>query len=171
MKTTRLILIALLVSIPSIAWVSAETQPSDAALPATELDVMATAEAAGSFDTLLAAAEATGLDETLRAEGTFTLFAPTDEAFAALAPEVLARLLDDPNSLEEILLGHLVPGIVQSGDLDGEQLLTTALGSSLQVSHGTDGSLAVGEARVVAADIPASNGVIHVIDTVLSPGS
>ena len=132
-------------------------------------DIVDTVAEAGSFSTLLAAAEAAGLVETLRGEGPFTVFAPTDEAFAALPEGTVETLLMDENrdQLTEILTYHVVPGAVMSGDLsDGMEAETVA---GMPVTISTEGGVTVNEASVVQADIEASNGVIHVIDSVLLP--
>lgn len=133
-------------------------------------DIVDTAVAAGSFETLVAAVQAAGLEETLRGEGPFTVFAPTDEAFAALPEGTVESLLEEENrdQLVSILTYHVIPGAVMSSDIAGETLsVDTVEGSALAIDA-TDG-VRVGEAMVVTADIEASNGVIHVIDTVLIP--
>lgn len=133
-------------------------------------DIVDTAVAAGSFETLVAAVQAAGLEETLRGEGPFTVFAPTDEAFAALPEGTVESLLEEENrdQLVSILTYHVIPGAVMSSDIAGQTLsVDTVEGSALAIDA-TDG-VRVGEAMVVTADIEASNGVIHVIDTVLIP--
>ena len=133
-------------------------------------DIVDTAVAAGSFETLVAAVQAAGLEETLRGEGPFTVFAPTDEAFAALPEGTVESLLEEENrdQLVSILTYHVIPGAVMSSDIAGQTLsVDTVQGSALAIDA-TDG-VRVGEAMVVTADIEASNGVIHVIDTVLIP--
>jgi uncharacterized surface protein with fasciclin (FAS1) repeats len=133
-------------------------------------DIVDTAIAAGSFETLVAAVEAAGLVETLRGEGPFTVFAPTDEAFAALPEGTVESLLEEENrdQLVSILTYHVIPGAVMSSDIAGQSLsVETVEGSELAIDA-TDG-VRVGEAMVVTADVEASNGVIHVIDTVLIP--
>lgn len=136
------------------------------------LDIVDTAIAAGSFNTLVAAVQAAGLVETLKGDGPFTVFAPTDEAFAALPAGTLETLLADPQgALTDILLYHVVPGQVMAADvagLDG-QTVGTVGGQPLAITvHG--GMVMVNNATVTTADIETSNGVIHVIDTVLVPG-
>ncbi len=133
----------------------------------TQPDIVDTAAAAGNFETLLAAAKAAGLAEALKGEGPFTVFAPTDEAFAALGEEKIAALLDNPAKLGAILKYHVVPGKVMAADVVKVDSATTLLGQSLPVS--TEGGVQVGTASVTATDITASNGVIHVIDSVLVP--
>jgi uncharacterized surface protein with fasciclin (FAS1) repeats len=133
-------------------------------------DIVDTAIAAGSFETLVAAVQAAGLEETLRGEGPFTVFAPTDEAFAALPEGTVESLLEEENrdQLVSILTYHVLPGAVMSSDIAGQALsVETVQGAELAIDA-TDG-VRVGEAMVVTADIEASNGVIHVIDTVLIP--
>ena len=133
-------------------------------------DIVDTASDAGSFSTLLAAADAAGLVETLKGEGPFTIFAPTDEAFAALPEGTVEELLlpENKDQLVSILTYHVVPGKVMSGDLAGKEVMVqTVEGAEIDV-NATDG-VTVNEATVVQADIEASNGVIHVIDAVVMP--
>lgn len=132
-------------------------------------DIVDTAAGAGNFTTLVAAVEAAGLVETLKGEGPFTVFAPTDEAFAALPDGTVESLLEEENreQLTTILTYHVVPGKVMSGDLsDGMEAETVA---GMPVTITTEGGVMVNEATVTQADIEASNGVVHVIDTVLLP--
>ncbi|MCK0167416.1 fasciclin domain-containing protein [Jannaschia sp. S6380] len=132
-------------------------------------DIVDTAAEAGNFSTLLAAAEAAGLVETLKGEGPLTVFAPTDEAFAALPDGTVDTLLMEENQqqLTDVLMNHVVSGKVMSTDLSDGMEAETAGGGTLTI--GTEGGVTVGDANVVTADIEASNGVIHVIDTVLVP--
>lgn len=131
------------------------------------MDIVDTAADNGSFTTLLAAAEAAGLVETLKGEGPYTVFAPTDEAFAALPEGTVEGLLDDTEALTAILTYHVVPGAVMSGDLSDGMTATTVNGADVTVTIGD--SVMVNDATVVTPDVEASNGVIHVIDTVLMP--
>ncbi|WP_224816255.1 fasciclin domain-containing protein [Hasllibacter sp. MH4015] len=121
---------------------------------------------AGSFTTLLAAAEAAGLVETLSGEGPLTVFAPTDEAFAALPEGTVEGLLEDTEALTAILTYHVVSGAVMSGDLTDGMTAATVNGAEITVSLDP---VMINDANVVTADIEASNGVIHVIDSVLMP--
>lgn len=132
-------------------------------------DIVDTATEAGDFSTLLAAAEAAGLVETLKGDGPFTVFAPTDEAFAALPEGTVDTLLmpENKDQLTSILTYHVVPGKVMSGDLSDGKTAETVQGS--EVTIGTEGGVTVNDANVVTADIEASNGVIHVIDGVIMP--
>ncbi|MBT8475863.1 MAG: fasciclin domain-containing protein [Alphaproteobacteria bacterium] len=134
-------------------------------------DIVDTAVNAGSFGTLVAAVQAAGLVETLKGEGPFTVFAPTDEAFAALPEGTVENLLKPENKdqLVSILTYHVVPGKVMSGDLTNNMEATTVQGSDVTIM--TEGGVTVEGANVVTADVEASNGVIHVIDTVILPGS
>ena len=134
-------------------------------------DIVDTAASAGSFKTLVAAIEAAGLAETLKGPGPFTVFAPTDEAFAKLPAGTVETLLkpETKEKLVQILTYHVVPGKVMSGDVAGKSTeAKTVEGTMLQVDA-KDGAVMVDEARVVQADIAADNGVIHVIDTVVMP--
>jgi uncharacterized surface protein with fasciclin (FAS1) repeats len=143
------------------------------ALPASaqDADIVDTAAAAGTFTTLLAAAEAAGLVETLKGEGPFTVFAPTDEAFAALPAGTVESLLQPENKdqLVAILTYHVVPGEVMSADLTNGMTATTVQGTDITIM--TEGGVMVNDANVVTADVDASNGVIHVIDKVIMPAN
>ena len=130
-------------------------------------DIVDTAVDAGTFTTLVAAVEAAGLVETLKGEGPFTVFAPTDEAFAALPEGTVESLLADPEALAAILTYHVVPGKVMSTDLTNGMMATTVNGADVTIM--TEGGVMVNDANVVTADIEASNGVIHVIDAVILP--
>lgn len=132
-------------------------------------DIVDTAVAAGDFTTLVAAVQAAGLVDTLKGDGPFTVFAPTDAAFAALPAGTVETLLKPENKdqLVAILTYHVVPGKVMSTDLSNNMMATTAQGSSVKIM--TEGGVTVEGANVVSADIEASNGVIHVIDAVILP--
>lgn len=134
-------------------------------------DIVDTAVAAGQFKTLAAALGAAGLVETLKGPGPFTVFAPTDAAFAALPAGTVENLLKPENKgqLTAILTYHVVPGRTMAADLAGKTLdVKTVNGAALTV-NGTMGGVTVNGAKVGPADVAASNGVIHVIDTVLLP--
>ena len=131
-------------------------------------DIVDTAVEAGSFTTLVAAVTAAGLVDTLKGEGPFTVFAPTDEAFAKLPEGTVEGLLNDIPTLTSILTYHVIPGKVMSTDLSDNMMAATVNGA--EVTIGTMGGVTVDGANVVSADIEASNGVIHVIDTVILPG-
>lgn len=133
------------------------------------MDIVDTAIEAGSFTTLVAAVEAAGLVETLKGEGPFTVFAPTDEAFAALPEGTVEGLLADPEALAAILTYHVVPGKVMSTDLSNDMMATTVNGADVTIM--TEDGVTVNGANVVTADVEASNGVIHVIDAVILPPS
>ena len=150
--------------------VAAAAQESQGYAPASavEGDIIETAGAAGSFTTLARAIDAAGLTESLKGEGPFTVFAPTDEAFASLPEGTLDALLQDKEKLAAILTYHVVPGNVSSEDVARLPAATTVNGKDLTITA-ADGKVMVGNATVTQADIPASNGVIHVIDTVLLP--
>ncbi len=134
-------------------------------------DIVDTASAAGEFTTLLAAAEAAGLVETLKGEGPYTVFAPTDAAFSALPEGTVDDLLKPENKemLTSVLTYHVVAGKVMSTDLSDGMEAATVEGGTITVDLG-DGVM-INDATVTTADIEASNGVIHVIDKVLMPGS
>jgi len=130
-------------------------------------DIVDTAIAAGSFKTLAAALQAAGLDETLKGVGPFTVFAPTDEAFARIPKADLDALLKDKRKLTKVLTYHVVPGRVKAKDVAKLTEARTVEGQSLKID--TSSGIKVGGASVVKADVEASNGVIHVIDSVLLP--
>ena len=131
-------------------------------------DVVGTLAGNPQFSTLVAAVGAAGLVETLQGPGPFTVFAPTDAAFAKLPPGTVEALLADPEALAAILTYHVVPGAVTSDQLAGQRLdVATVNGATVHV-NGTNG-VRVNDATVTQADIMASNGVIHRIDTVLLP--
>lgn len=134
---------------------------------ATEMDIVDTAVAAGSFNTLVSALEAAGLVDTLKGEGPFTVFAPTDEAFAKIPEDQIQALLANKTQLTEVLTYHVVAGSVMSSDLENGMMVETLQGGSLSINT-TEGVM-VNDAKVVQADIVCSNGVIHAIDTVLMP--
>jgi uncharacterized surface protein with fasciclin (FAS1) repeats len=133
-------------------------------------DIVDTAAAAGSFNTLVAAVKAAGLVDTLKAPGPFTVFAPTDDAFAKLPEGTVESLLKPENrdKLVAILTYHVVPGKVMSGDIAGKTLEVKSVQGGLIDVDARSGVM-VDNARVVTPDVAASNGVIHVIDTVIMP--
>ena len=132
-------------------------------------DIVDTAVNAGTFETLVAAVSAADLVGTLKSEGPFTVFAPTDEAFAALPEGTVETLLKPENKdqLIAVLTYHVVPGKVMSTDLSDDMETKTVQGSEIMID--LDDGVKVNEATVVAADIETSNGVIHVIDAVILP--
>ena len=134
-------------------------------------DIVDTAVGAGSFKTLVAAVQAAGLVDTLKGQGPFTVFAPTDEAFAALPAGTVDALLKDPKGdLTKILLYHVVEGKVMAADvakMDG-QMVKTVGGGELTIKVDS-GKVTINSSNVITADIETSNGVIHVIDAVLLP--
>jgi len=148
--------------------VSAVAFAGDYSYDAKEKNIVETAREAGSFSTLLTAVEAAGLADTLAGEGPFTVFAPTDAAFAAIPADQLQALLQDKAALSEILTYHVVSGAVTSEQVVGLSEATTVQGTTIDIE--VDGErVRVDGANVVQVDIPASNGVIHVIDAVITP--
>ena len=133
-------------------------------------DIVDTAIGAGSFGTLVAAVQAAGLVEVLKGEGPFTVFAPTDEAFAALPAGTVETLLKPENKdqLVNILTYHVLPGKVMSADIAGKSLEVQMVNGSTAKIDSSNG-VQIDAANVVSADIEASNGVIHVIDAVILP--
>ncbi|MEL7107550.1 MAG: fasciclin domain-containing protein [Pseudomonadota bacterium] len=132
-------------------------------------DIVDTAVEAGSFETLVAAVQAAGLVDTLKGDGPFTVFAPTDEAFAALPEGTVENLLlpENKDQLVAILTYHVVPGKVMSTDLSDDMMAATVQGGEVMID--LDNGVMVDNANVVTADIETSNGVIHVIDQVILP--
>lgn len=131
-------------------------------------DIVDTAVSAGTFNTLVAAVKAAGLVDTLKSDGPFTVFAPNDEAFAKLPAGTLESLLADPTKLAAILTYHVVAGQTVAADVTAGSI-TTVQGQSLTVD--TSDGVSINNAKVIAADVMTTNGVIHVIDTVLIPQS
>jgi uncharacterized surface protein with fasciclin (FAS1) repeats len=137
-----------------------------AAVSAQAADIVDTAVSAGQFKTLAAALQKAGLVDTLKGKGPFTVFAPTDEAFAKVPKDQLDALLADKDKLTAVLTYHVVPGKVMAKDVKAGSVKTVQ-GSALTVS--TAGGVKVDNANVVKTDIVADNGVIHVIDSVVLP--
>lgn len=133
---------------------------------AADKDIVDTAVAAGSFKTLVSAVQAAGLVDTLKGAGPFTVFAPSDEAFAKIPKDQLDALIKDKAKLSAVLTYHVVPGLVMAKDVKAGEVMSVQ-GSKIKIS--TDGGVKVDSANVVATDVMASNGVIHVIDSVIMP--
>jgi uncharacterized surface protein with fasciclin (FAS1) repeats len=131
------------------------------------VDIVDTAIAAGNFTTLVKAVQAAGLVETLKGPGPFTVFAPTDEAFAKLPAGTIEGLLADKAKLTAVLTYHVVSGAVTAADVAGLKSAKTVQGAELAID--TSNGVKINDATVIKADIKTSNGVIHVIDTVLLP--
>lgn len=133
-------------------------------------DIVDTAQSAGTFGTLVTALKEAGLVETLKGEGPFTVFAPTDEAFKKVPEDQLSALLKDKAKLTKVLTFHVVPGSVKAEDVVKLKSAKSVEGSPLAISVSSDGVKVEG-AKVTATDIICSNGVVHVIDTVILPPS
>lgn len=142
---------------------------SIASTSTTSSDIVDIAAGAGTFETLVAAVTAADLVDTLKSEGPFTVFAPTDEAFAALPAGTVETLLKPENKdqLIAVLTYHVVPGKVMSTDLVDDMQAATVQGSKVTID--LDNGVMVDQANVISADIEAENGVIHVIDAVILP--
>jgi uncharacterized surface protein with fasciclin (FAS1) repeats len=136
-----------------------------------QFDIVDTALSAGNFSTLAAALRAAGLLEALKGEGPFTVFAPTDDAFAKIPPQTLSELLQPENKekLTAILTYHVVPGRVTAHEVANLNSATTLQGQTVKISK-QDG-VKINDAKVIAPDVEATNGVIHVIDSVLMPAT
>ena len=130
-------------------------------------DIVDTAKSAGSFNTLVTAVQAAGLVDTLKGPGPYTVFAPTDEAFAKVPKDKLDALLKDKQALTAVLTYHVVPGKVMAKDVKPGQVKTVQ-GSPVSLTA-ADGKVKVNDANVIKTDVGADNGVIHVIDMVLIP--
>ena len=175
MKRTILLSVAAVALVVSACSTTAATPAPATPAPATEApaaamgDIVDVATEAGSFKTLLEAATAAGLVETLKGEGPFTVFAPTDEAFAALPAGTLEGLLKDPEALKQILLYHVVSGKVTADQVVGLTSADSVAGPAIKIAV-VDGKVMLNDsATVVTTDIETKNGVIHVIDQVILP--
>ncbi|NJN57604.1 MAG: fasciclin domain-containing protein [Leptolyngbyaceae cyanobacterium SL_5_9] len=131
-------------------------------------NIVDTAANAGSFSTLVTAIKAANLVDTLKGAGPFTVFAPTDEAFAKLPAGTVDALLKDIPKLKQILTYHVVSGKVMASDVVKLKSATTVEGSDVKI-NATNGNVKINDATVATADVAADNGVIHIIDTVLLP--
>lgn len=163
MKASKAILPAALVAAVVVMCIPAQAQKA-----AGGKDIVDTAVAAGSFNTLAKALTAAGLVQTLKGKGPFTVFAPTDEAFAKLPPGTVEGLLQDIPRLKAVLTYHVVAGKVKAADVVKLTSARTVNGQSVSIRV-EDGKVMVDNATVVKTDIAASNGVIHVIDSVVLP--
>jgi transforming growth factor-beta-induced protein len=154
-----LIIIVIVAVVAAYAYMTSTNQPKD---------IVETAEANGSFSTLVTALTAADLVDTLKGTGPFTVFAPTDAAFNALPAGLLDSLLANTTALTQVLTYHVVSGELMASDVTNLMSVTTLQGGSLPITT-TDGQVKIGIATITQTDIKCSNGVIHVIDTVLVP--
>ena len=154
-------------TVAALALAVSVAAPARAAEPKAK-DIVDTAVAAGSFNTLATALKAAGLIETLKGKGPFTVFAPTDDAFKKLPAGTLEKLLADKAQLTKVLTYHVVAGKVMAADVVKLTSAKTVEGSEVKISV-ANGAVKVNGANVVKTDVVASNGVIHVIDSVLLP--
>lgn len=164
MKMNRSLLV-LAVLIMGLAFTVSPARANSAAAPTA--DIVDTAIAAGSFNTLVKAVQAAGLVDALKGEGPFTVFAPTDEAFAKLPAGTLESLIQDKEKLTAILTYHVVSGKHMADDVVKKSSIATLQGQSITVN--TSSGVKVDNANVVKTDIQTRNGVIHVIDSVILP--
>jgi uncharacterized surface protein with fasciclin (FAS1) repeats len=162
MNGIKMTLAGLALSVGLAGTATAESMP--------DKDIVDTAVSAGSFKTLVAAVQAAGLVDTLKSEGPLTVFAPTDEAFAKLPAGTVENLLKPENKekLVAVLTYHVVPGRVTSEKVAGLSSAKTVNGQELRISS-RDGGVMIDDARVTAVDIATTNGIIHVIDSVILP--
>jgi uncharacterized surface protein with fasciclin (FAS1) repeats len=135
--------------------------------PRRSVDILQTARAAGSLDTLLTAIDRAGMSDVLEHEGPYTVFAPSDEAFSKLPDGAVQSLLATPDTLADVVNYHLVPGRITAGDIASRISAETLQGEDLAISN--NGAIRIDGAHLISGDIQASNGVIHVIDRVLLP--
>lgn len=154
-------------SIRNLAAGLAISMAATAAVAEMQKDIVDTAVSAGSFNTLVTAVQAAGLVDTLKSPGPLTVFAPTDEAFAKIPKDQLDALLKDKEKLRAVLTYHVVPGKVMAKDVAPGKVATVQ-GQSLTIGA-SYGNVTVDQAKVVKTDIVTSNGVIHVIDSVVLP--
>lgn len=164
MNTLRLSALTIVMFAVSLISINAQEYSTKSA----SKDIVTTAVDAGIFKTLATALTEAGLIETLQGKGPFTVFAPTDEAFAKLPKGTVEGLLKDKEALKKVLLYHVVSGNVMSTDVVKLSEATTVEGSKVKIKV-VDGNVMLNDAKVTTADVKASNGVIHIIDTVLSP--
>ncbi|MBE0551028.1 MAG: fasciclin domain-containing protein [Ignavibacterium sp.] len=164
MNTFRMTALSILFFAVTLISVNAQ----DYSTKATTKDIVSTAVDAGIFKTLATALTEAGLIETLQGKGPFTVFAPTDDAFAKLPKGTVEGLLKDKEALKKILLYHVVSGNVMSTDVVKLTEATTVEGSKVNIKV-VDGNVMINDAKVTTVDVKASNGVIHIIDTVILP--
>jgi uncharacterized surface protein with fasciclin (FAS1) repeats len=138
-------------------------------LPEPIADIVQIARGAEIFSTLLTAVEAAGLTDVLKGDGPFTVFAPTDDAFAQIDPDALSALLADTDALTAVLLYHVVPGEFAAADVLASASLSTANGADAAISLDGEGNPRIDDAIIIGTDIGASNGIVHVIDRVIFP--
>jgi uncharacterized surface protein with fasciclin (FAS1) repeats len=169
-QTINKIAFATLLSLTLIFFASTLLAKDNKETSTAKKDIVTIALEAGSFNTLAAALTEAGLVETLQGEGPFTVFAPTDEAFAKLPEGTVESLLKYKESLTNILLYHVVSGNVMASDVVKLDKATTISKNDVMVSV-VDGKVFINKSQVTTADVKASNGVIHIIDTVLIPES
>lgn len=161
---TRACIVTLSIAVPALLGMASAGYGKTAA-PTS--DIVETAVAAGDFDTLVNAVKAAGLVDTLKGDGPFTVFAPTDEAFAKLPQGTLNALLADKEKLTEVLTYHVVSGKLMAADVVKTDAVRTVQGSSARID--TSSGVKIDDANIVKTDIETSNGVIHVIDHVILP--
>ena len=163
------VIVAGLAIVPGLAGDCGSGYGAEKASNKMKSDIVDTAVNAGSFDTLVTAVKAAGLVDTLKGAGPFTVFAPTDEAFAQIPESKLKALLEDKEALKQVLTYHVVPGKVMASDVAQLASAKTVQGQSVSID--TSSGVKVDGANVVKADIVTSNGVIHVIDKVILPNT
>ncbi len=171
MKRFRFAAVLMALALVAVACGGDDAETTTTTVAAETGTIVDVATEAGSFTTLLAAADAADLVGTLQSEGPFTVFAPTDDAFAALGEETINSLLAQPEALSQILLYHVVSGAVVASDVVELSSASTVEGSPISIEIVDGGVVLNGSVNVVTTDIQASNGVIHVIDAVLLPSS
>jgi uncharacterized surface protein with fasciclin (FAS1) repeats len=169
MKKFLVLTLCLLLCVSFLYCAKKKEEAPKPAVVTTPGDIIEVASADGRLTTLMTAINAAGLTETLKGPGPFTVFAPADSAFAKLPPGTVQSLLQDVPTLKNILMYHVVAGKMMAADLTKMPKYASLLGDSLVVMAMSDGKAMVNDAHIVVADVPAKNGVIHVIDKVLTP--
>jgi uncharacterized surface protein with fasciclin (FAS1) repeats len=152
----------------SVAVAGAQSTATPTTVTASSQNIVQIAASNPEFSTLVSAVTAAGLGEALSGTGPFTVFAPTNEAFAKIPAPQLQAILADKAQLTKILTYHVIPGKVVAGNLKKKQNVATVEGAKVKIRKSSKGAT-IGDAKITQTDIPASNGVIHVIDTVLVP--
>jgi uncharacterized surface protein with fasciclin (FAS1) repeats len=168
---TMIVAILAIVSLMAVGCSDNNSNPMTSTAPEPTMDIVETATAAGNFSTLLAAVEAADLVEALKSDGPLTVFAPTDEAFAALPEGTVEALLQDIDALTAILTYHVVPGAIKAAEVVNLTSAATLNGADLTITVTNDGKVMVDDATVIVTDIETTNGIIHVIDAVVLPSS
>ncbi len=169
MKGSLVLALCALLALAFVSCGKKKEAASKTGAPATAPDIVEAIAQDGRLSTFSTALATAGLDETLKGEGPFTVFAPTDSAFAKLPPGTIESLYQEVPTLKKLVSLHIAPGKLMAEDVKAPRGLETLGGEAIPLAPARDGRLTIGGATVVLADVPARNGVIHVIDRVLLP--